>query len=61
MPCKWDNTAVLASRQMRKEKSKALGSHSLEEPLSASEELSLVMEPEVFTRFMQSHLQIPKH
>lgn len=48
MPCKWDNRAVRASRQMRQEKSRALGSHSLEEPLRASEKLSLVMEPKIF-------------
>lgn len=53
MPSKWDNRAVRASRQMRQEKFKALGSHSLEEPLRASEKLSFVMEQKMLMCFMQ--------
>lgn len=34
--CERDNMAVRASRQMRQEESKALGSHNLEEPLGIS-------------------------
>lgn len=51
MHCERDNMAVCASGQMRQEKSKALGSHSLEEPLGISENLSLVFESKIITCF----------